>query len=97
MSKLDALAGALASGRAKVGEAKPKRKRARTMSDGAKMVRDAIARSRSHDEIVTIDDYPGVRSALKRAASDSVNAGPVFEFWGGRGRSEWRVHVRNAD
>lgn len=60
----------------------------------------AIARSISHTEIVTLDDAPGLRDALLVRCDDNVDSqdgdgDSVAEYWGTDvAGSSWRVHVR---
>jgi len=62
--------------------------------------KEAIDRSRSHDEIVTIDYDAEVLVALESECDGSVKANGVHEFWGNDSDSEndmlWRVHVLGA-
>ena len=54
----------------------------------------AIARSVSHNEIVTIQYKPGVEATLCLECDGSVDAGKVHEYWGTDADGyEWRVHV----
>ena len=56
---------------------------------------DAIDRSISHDEIVYLDDEPGLRDALLAECDDNVESDGVAEYWGEDDNGdEWRVHVR---
>lgn len=58
---------------------------------------NAIARSISHTEIVTLDDEGDLRTALLALCEDNVEANGVAEFWGtADDGKEWRVHVRLA-
>ena len=65
---------------------------------GAEYTSDnAIARSVSHGEIVTVEDEPGLQDALLCACDDHVSANDVHEFWGTTDDGdEWRVHVTLA-
>jgi hypothetical protein len=60
----------------------------------------AIDRSISHDEIVTIDHDPAVLDALVLESEDWVKTDTRYEFWGrreagaGMHPDPWRVHVR---
>lgn len=68
------------------------------------IVNAAIARSISHNEIVTIDhvriaqadcSVDRVHDVLTQAADDHVENGDVVEYWGTDDNGhEWRVHVR---
>ena len=63
------------------------------MNNAAK---DAIARSVSHNEIVTIDytDSDALQTLLVEG-DDWIEANGVAEYWGTtESGSEWRVHVR---
>jgi hypothetical protein len=59
----------------------------------------AIARSRSHDEIVTLDDYSESDFETLCVECDSnVLANGIWEFWANKGEEEgedmsWRVHM----
>lgn len=56
----------------------------------------AIARSSSHNEIVTIDFDAESAKELQLACDDSVDANDVTEYWGTTDAGdEWRVHVRH--
>lgn len=58
----------------------------------------AIDRSISHTEIVTVDHDAETIEYLTIVCDDHVDAGEVHEFWGiVEGRGEWRVHVRAAE
>ncbi|MGB0890660.1 MAG: hypothetical protein ACPGWS_10290 [Solirubrobacterales bacterium] len=68
-------------------------------------IADAIARSISHDEIVTIDpahSYDALVAELSNECEGSVDAthggcNEVYEFWGQDCDGEsWRVHVEVA-
>lgn len=59
---------------------------------------EAIARSISHTEIVTIvatdtKEYERITTDLLVACEDSAESNGVDEFWGTADGSEWRVHV----
>lgn len=63
---------------------------------------DAIARSISYNEIVTLDDEPGLRDALLVECDAHVVVGGdedsdgIIEYWGiDDTGAEWRVHVRS--
>lgn len=67
---------------------------------------DAIARSISHTEIVTLSfdaernekiDAMHVKGDLLNASEDWVESGSVTEYWGkDDDGNEWRVHVRES-
>lgn len=63
----------------------------------SKVVDDAISRSISHGEIVTIpysaETFDAHLCDLLDVSEDSVDAGEVVEFWGCRGTDDWRVHL----
>lgn len=62
------------------------------------MIRQAIARSISHTEIVTLHYTAELEAALDRVADDSVDANGTVEAWGTTpGGSEWRVHLSKGD
>lgn len=70
-----------------------------TWSDDARAaqrVRDAIARSVSHTEIVHLDYGSEELSILMAECDDYTDANDgVVEFWGTDGDGdEWRVHMR---
>ena len=51
---------------------------------------EAIARSTSHNEIVTLDEYSEKNyEILLVECEDSTEANGVMEFWG----ADWRVHM----
>lgn len=55
----------------------------------------AIARSVSHNEIVTFDASDEDTAALILAADDWVKNGDLVEYWGKDDEgNEWRVHTR---
>ena len=54
----------------------------------------AIERSISHNEIVTIESTPEVLDQLLIECDDHVDAGERIEFWGTDDGKEWRVHAR---
>lgn len=56
----------------------------------------AIARSISHDEIVTIESSKEDLETLLEACDDSVDSDRVWEFWGENEDGQWRVHVTGA-
>lgn len=59
----------------------------------------AIARSISHNEIVTIEHNPQIAEILQRDCEGSVDNSTygVVEYWGTiEDGSEWRVHMRAA-
>lgn len=57
----------------------------------------AIARSVSHNEIVTLDHDADVMSDLALECDDHVTGNTVEEYWGTTDDgNEWRVHVRLA-
>jgi hypothetical protein len=57
---------------------------------------DAIDRSISHTEIVTIDYDSDAASDLSAASDDSVEANGLTEYWGtDDDGNEWRVHMRD--
>jgi hypothetical protein len=67
-----------------------------TMTTAERTVSDAIDRSGSHTEIVTLDYDADVLAALESMITDgAVDGNDAYEFWGTRddGRA-WRVHVR---
>ena len=56
---------------------------------------DAIARSISHNEIITIDNTDENLEALLVECDDHTETGSVHEFWGtDDDGNEWRVHAR---
>lgn len=56
----------------------------------------AIARSISHNEIVTIDATKEDVATLIAECDDHVDAGDVHEYWGtDDDGNTWRVHVTN--
>lgn len=55
----------------------------------------AIERSVSHNEIVTLEWDSVVFDDLLVESDDSTR-GEVHEFWGCRDGREWRVHMRAA-
>ena len=55
----------------------------------------AIERSVSHNEIVTLEWDSVVFDDLLVESEDSV-MGEVHEFWGTRDGASWRVHMRAA-
>lgn len=59
----------------------------------------AIERSKSHDEIVTIDYDQAAYEELRAECDDIIDANDVTEFWSDDPDSEdgmlWRVHVRH--
>lgn len=58
----------------------------------------AIARSLSHTEIVTVKDQPGLKMALLVRCDDNVENEGEEEFWGVDDDGDsWRVHVRIAN
>jgi hypothetical protein len=62
-------------------------------------VDDAIDRSISHTEIVTIDFTPGTYAELVAVCDDYVDRHDgVSEFWGIHmtDSAEWRVHMRGV-
>lgn len=71
------------------------------MSTTERTVSAAIARSITHNEIVTLsvdaEDMQDVLDALSVESDDSVASGSEYgttEFWGAaESGSEWRVHV----
>lgn len=59
---------------------------------------NAINRSISHTEIVTIDYDSDAASDLSAASDDSVEANGLTEYWGtDDDGNEWRVHMRDQD
>lgn len=55
----------------------------------------AIERSITHNEIVTIDSTKDDLEHLLYECEDSVDANGVWEFWGSpRSDAMWRVHVK---
>ncbi len=55
----------------------------------------AIARSITHNEIVTLDYSDGARDSLSSRCDDSVDVGRGVEFWGRDDEgSSWRVHLQ---
>ncbi len=55
----------------------------------------AIERSITHDEIVTIDYSDEAEAELGVECDNSVRNGPVVEFWGrDQDGDAWRVHLR---
>ena len=54
---------------------------------------DAIARSISHDEIVTIDYDADVYDALVKHCDGCTVANGRTEFWGEMDGAEYRVHM----
>lgn len=57
----------------------------------------AIARSVSHNEIVTLDFDTEANEELQLACEDAVVANGVTEYWGTtESGDDWRVHVRRA-
>jgi hypothetical protein len=60
-------------------------------------VTQAIARSITHNEIVTLD-YDGLaHAALEALCEGSVNGARVVEFWGVTSAGdEWRVHLQHG-
>ena len=63
--------------------------------DAAAIAIEAIARSTSHTEIVTIDDAPGLRDALLVLCDDTVENDGLAEYWGTDDEgAPWRIHVR---
>lgn len=65
----------------------------------AQVSADAIARSISHNEIVTIDYSEADYEDLLVECDDRADNNDVHEFWGTRDEDgkEWRVHMRKAD
>jgi hypothetical protein len=58
----------------------------------------AIQRSISHTEIVTIDYDAAVAADLAVECDDSVEANEVTEYWGtDADGNEWRVHMRRTE
>lgn len=55
---------------------------------------EAIDRSISHNEIVTLDDNPETREELGELCEDSAKNGNILEFWGERDGENWRVHLK---
>lgn len=55
----------------------------------------AIARSSSHDEIVTLDYDAAAVETLLVECDDLVDGNTCLEFYGTDDGSEWRVHVRH--
>lgn len=59
----------------------------------------AIERSVSHNEVVTIDYSEEAELTLSAECDDSVSANGVTEYWANDPESEtamlWRVHMRN--
>jgi hypothetical protein len=59
----------------------------------------AIERSKSHDEIVTIDYDADAGETLAAECDDSVHGNGVTEYWANDPDSEtkmlWRVHMRD--
>lgn len=53
----------------------------------------AIARSISHNEIVTIDWTVQLAADLHDASDDSVDTGDTVEYWGEIEGEHWRVHL----
>lgn len=68
--------------------------------EAAAIAIEAIGRSASNNDLVTIDDAPGLRDALLVLCDDSVENddgydGRIEEFWGTDDDGDaWRVHVR---
>lgn len=59
---------------------------------------DAIARSVSHTEIVTLPYDEAVAGQLAVLADDSVEADGTHEYWGtDEDGHEWRVHLREDE
>ena len=62
--------------------------------------RQAIERSESHDEIVTLDYDVDAIETLQAECDSSVHGNDMTEFWANDPASEtkmlWRVHVRDA-
>lgn len=57
----------------------------------------AIARSISHTEIVTIEWTAALESALSIESDDSAVANDTLEFWGcDEDGGEWRVHLSDV-
>ncbi len=67
-------------------------------ADAARLdVEQAIYRSDSYTEVVTLEYSDARAEALLAASDDSVDAGRVVEFWGtSEAGDEWRVHLRRA-
>lgn len=69
----------------------------------AQPVSDAISRSISHDEIVTIDltsterEYRREVAALLLAACEGHAKGERHEYWGTHEGHEWRVHTSGSE
>lgn len=58
----------------------------------------AIARSISHNEIVTIDYSSEAADMLRSECEDNVDANGLTEYWGtDDDGSEWRVHMRDQE
>lgn len=55
---------------------------------------NAIKRSISHTEIVTLDYDSLTLQALKLASDDWTAANGVVELWGNDNGDQWRVHVK---
>ena len=66
----------------------------------ANVAEQAIQRSESHDEIVTIDYDAEGAETLAAECDDSVHANGMTEYWANDPDSEdgmtWRVHMRDA-
>lgn len=58
----------------------------------------AIDRSVSHREIVTVDYDAEAQSELEAASEDSVHTDDVTEYWGTTDDGDdWRVHMRDEE
>jgi hypothetical protein len=61
---------------------------------------DAIARSASHNEVVTLDYDAAAYEELLVECDDNVSTEDVTEFWGNdpddENKMTWRVHVKHA-
>lgn len=64
--------------------------------------KDAIARSIAQDEIVTLDNVPGLYESLLVECDACATFGgdeetdDILEFWGTDDGREWRVHLRGS-
>ena len=56
-------------------------------------INNAIERSISHDEIVTLPWTEARETALLAAQDDGVDAGEAVEAWGEEPEGTWRVHL----
>lgn len=56
----------------------------------------AIARSISHNEIVTLEYDETIAKHLRELSDDWVEANDRIEYWGTDDGDEWRVHLRQV-